>query len=79
MPEDGELKLGIDKPNTVTNDYININYVHLFYLGEETAVAIDGVPAGVKSQNGIYSITGQKLQNMQRGINIVDGKKVLVK
>lgn len=79
VPEDGELKLGIDKPNTVTNDYININYVHLFYLGEETAVAIDGVPAGVKSQNGIYSITGQKLQNMQRGINIVDGKKVLVK
>ena len=79
VPEDGELKLGIDKPNTVTNDYININYIHLFYLGEETADAIDGLPAGVKSQNGIYSITGQKLQNMQRGINIVDGKKVLVK
>ena len=78
VPEDGTLKLGIDKPNTVTNDYININYVHLFYLGPVNADAITNVAtdAAVK---GIYNIAGQKLNKLQPGINIVDGKKVMVK
>ncbi len=78
VPEDGILKLGIDKPYTVTNDYININYVHLIYLGPVESDAISNVAtdAAVK---GVYNIAGQKLNNLQPGINIVDGKRVLVK
>ncbi len=48
---------------------------------------INGVPVGigeVKSaepevQTGIYNLAGQRLEKMQKGINIVNGKKVLVK
>ena len=29
--------------------------------------------------NGIYNLSGQRLQKMQRGINIVSGKKIIVK
>lgn len=78
VPEDGTLKLGIDKPKTVTNDYININYVHLFYLGPVNADAITNVATDAAAK-GIYNIAGQKLNKLQPGINIVDGKKVMVK
>ena len=32
-----------------------------------------------KVQNEIYNLSGQRLQKMQRGINIVGGKKIIVR
>lgn len=42
-----------------------------------TAVAINGISAN-KAVKSIYNIAGQQT-NLQKGINIVDGKKVMVK
>ena len=48
---------------------------------------INGIPVGIneiassepKVQTGIYNLAGQRLEKLQKGINIVNGKKVLVK
>ena len=34
-------------------------------------------PAAAVQETAIYSLAGQRLQKMQKGINIVNGKKVL--
>ncbi len=41
--------------------------------------AIDAIEAGKAGAEGIYNIAGQKLSGLQKGLNIVDGKKVYVK
>ena len=43
------------------------------------ATAIDAIEAGKAGAEGIYNIAGQKLSGLQKGLNIVDGKKVYVK
>lgn len=50
-------------------------------IGEEDATGIEAVtivstPAESKS-SGIYSITGTKLAKPQKGVNIIDGKKIV--
>lgn len=51
--------------------------VKAFFFDEETAVkTIDALTNG-KAE--IFDMNGRKLQNLQKGINIVNGKKVLVK
>ncbi|MBQ0019603.1 MAG: hypothetical protein KBT39_03675 [Bacteroidales bacterium] len=51
--------------------------VKAFFFDEETAVkTIDALTNG-KAE--IFDINGRKLQKLQKGINIVNGKKVLVK
>ncbi len=79
VPEDGKLKLGIDKPRTVTNDYININYIHLIYYGPAVAEGINDIMVNNNAANGIYNLVGQKLATPQKGVNIINGKKILVK
>jgi len=36
-------------------------------------------PALSKGEGAIYNVSGQRLNKMQKGINIKDGKQVLVK
>lgn len=52
----------------------------VLYFDEADATAIDEIVNG-QSVNGqsIYNLNGQQLNSLQRGINIVGGKKVLVK
>lgn len=51
--------------------------VKAFFFDEETAIkAIDGLTSG-KAE--VYDLNGRKLNKMQKGINIVNGVKVLVK
>ena len=45
----------------------------------EVATGISLTPALSKGEEVIYNVAGQRLQQMQRGINIVNGKKVMVK
>ena len=40
---------------------------------------IDGIQSGDKTADGIFNLMGQKVQKAQKGIYIMDGKKVLVK
>lgn len=57
---------------------INFNYDSNTDAETKGATAISGVNAGQQVE-GIYNAQGQKLDQMQRGLNIVNGKKVLIK
>jgi len=78
VPEDGKLTLGIDKPKSVTNDYMNINYVHLIYYGPSVPESITNIKVNT-AVNGIYNLAGQKMTTPQKGLNIINGKKYFVK
>lgn len=43
------------------------------------ATGIEGISADVTEKSDIYSISGQKLSAPQKGINIINGNKILVK
>ena len=47
----------------------------------EVAVAnsIDGIEAGTEGSQPVYNLAGQRLQKPQKGLNIIGGKKVIVK
>ena len=52
------------------------------YIFEDDAVPTDIADFEMynkKQINGIYNMSGQKLDGVQRGLNIIDGKKVLIK
>ena len=62
----------------------NASGVKAFYFGSpDGSTGIGTIDNGqMRTENGqsaIYNLAGQRLQKMQRGINIVNGKKVLVK
>lgn len=65
--------------NNVTftaNATTNINYI----LVTLTKVSgIEGVEADGRTETIIYSLDGRRLQKAAKGVNIVNGKKVLVK
>ena len=85
--EDGKLRIGVKKDGYDSTDWSIFDNFALFYIGAEpdetlstgikaietatgtTAVALDG----------IYNLQGQKLAAPVKGINIIGGKKVLVK
>ena len=78
VPDDGKLTLGIDKPEYISADYMNINYVHLIYYGPSVPEGITNIKADTAA-NGIFNLAGQKLAAPQKGLNIIDGKKYFVK
>ncbi|MBP5770696.1 MAG: RICIN domain-containing protein [Bacteroidaceae bacterium] len=49
-----------------------------FYLNFDEADKISEI-AGAANEGEIYNLAGQRLNKLQRGVNIVNGKKVLVK
>ena len=50
--------------------------IKAFFFGDDDATGINGVE--MATENGaIYNVAGQRLNKMQKGINIVAGKKVL--
>ena len=53
--------------------------VKAFYFYEDEATGLDSLDGQRSMVNGqsIYNLAGQRLQKMQRGINIVGGKKIL--
>ncbi len=51
--------------------------VKAFLFAPDGATAITGVDANADASGRIYNLAGQRLQKMQRGINIINGKKIL--
>ena len=81
------LNIGVWKDydeNTSGGDWIVMDNWRLKYLGKENPQdVIDGIkdvittPAqGVMT---IYNLSGQKLSKAQKGVNIINGKKYVVK
>ena len=50
----------------------------LFFDGD-TETGINSVTEAQSKQGGIYNIAGQRLSKLQKGLNIVNGKKIIVK
>ncbi len=87
---DGKARIGLKKDEILANDYEVVGEWNLYYYGtgnnletltgvENTAVA----PVNAVSV-GIYNLQGQRVQQLQRGVNIIkmeDGtvRKVIVK
>ncbi len=51
--------------------------VKAFFFDGDDATGISGVDANLNANDAIYNIAGQRIQKMQKGINIINGKKVL--
>jgi hypothetical protein len=79
---DSEGKLTISFIVTSSNNVSWLSFKNLVY-----ALDYDGVPTGVEALDAkseeaplsIYDLSGRKLNALKKGINIVNGKKVLVK
>lgn len=57
--------------------YQSTSGVKAFYFEGGDATGISDVNVNLNEDNAIYNIAGQRLQKMQKGINIVNGKKIL--
>lgn len=55
------------------------NSVKSFYFGSGEETAIEAVNALMTGKAKIYDMNGRKLDRLQKGVNIVNGKKVIVK
>ena len=55
--------------------------IKIVKTGEYTEPIADGVASPIKEteEGAIYNLAGQRMSKMQKGINIVGGKKILVK
>lgn len=76
LSEDGNLK-GM---RAYFNVGSGVSLVKLFIDGIETGIeTIDGLALTPDSKAPIYNLAGQKLSKPMKGVNIINGKKVLVK
>ena len=54
--------------------------VKAFLFAEDDATGIESIQnsnSNIQNEDAIYNLAGQRIQMMQKGINIVNGKKVL--
>jgi len=85
VDETGYLRIGVKKStNTSNNDWSIYDNFQLYYVGSEpadlsTAIKTIEVADETVKVQGIYNLQGQKLAAPVKGINIINGKKVLVK
>ena len=78
--EPGFYKATIGSTIAAGKGYLEINgfNVKALYFEGEDATAIENVNVNVNVNNGeVYNLVGQKLSKMQKGVNVVNGKKVL--
>jgi len=66
------------KPITeISYDYANHTASFKFMGGKPVEDAIDVISVSDDSQNVIYNLTGQRISSPRKGINIINGKKVM--
>ncbi len=83
VDEEGTLTIGLKKTENISSDWTIFNKFELYYMGTETPTAIQGVEADTEAANAagksIYDLSGRRVSKAQKGVYIIDGKKVLVK
>ena len=80
--DDGKLRIGVKKETTIQADWAIFDNWQLFYTGDDLPNSIKDVFASENNNaviNGIYNLAGQKLAAPQKGLNIINGKKVYIK
>jgi len=80
VKEDGMMYIGITQPETNTQWVIWDNFRLMFFGQDNPTTGIATVNTSV-NQNaaGIYNLNGQRVMNAQKGLYIMNGKKVVVK
>jgi hypothetical protein len=80
LTEAGYLLLGVDKYEGTENDWIVVDNFRLKYWGADEPDAIKNVEnTVVNNTKAIYNLQGQKLQKAVKGVNIINGRKVVIK
>ncbi len=74
VAEDGMMYVGIY--GTALNQWVIFDNFQLKYFGEEIVDAISSVNAKAEN-NAIYNLNGQQVMNAQKGLYIINGKKVV--
>lgn len=72
---DGVVKCAINKCYLTVPSSSRVNA--FFFDDEGIETAIDGIFGNETEQGEIYNLAGQRLAKTQRGINIINGKKIL--
>ncbi len=75
---DAKTRYDIDDRNS-TDDDLKASFTIQDGKVTGTSTAINEINANGDAAKGIYNIAGQRLNTLQKGLNIVDGKKVYVK
>ncbi len=78
IAEGEALTFGFDKDTANTDDYCGCDNFRLYYIGEDPTTAISSVTKKA-AQNVIFNVAGQQMKSLQKGLNIVDGKKIYMK
>ena len=81
-PEDAEVGFYLANAGTIKagKAYLELpaTEVKAFYFAENGETAINSLtPALSEGEGAIYNIAGQRVSKLQKGINIVNGKKIL--
>ena len=78
--DDSPLRLGIRKLQNIAADWVAYDHFQLHYLGNSTAIRLIDLNSTLsKGEGAIYNVQGQRLNGLQKGINIVDNKKIFIK
>ena len=78
----GEGVLDAPVPGTYYNGLISVSIIPYIATSADAPDAIRDVPTDsqrASSTAAIYNLQGQRLGTPQRGVNIVGGKKIMVK
>ena len=66
--------------NDVTEPGSGVKGIRLYFDGTEESTGIENLtPTLSKGEGAIYNLNGQRMETLQKGINIVGGKKVVIK
>ena len=57
--------------------YKSTSGVKAFYFNGDDTTGISDLNVNLNANDNIYNLAGQRLQKAQKGINIINGKKVL--
>ena len=84
VADDGVLKVAFNVLEDNNISWLSFKDVKYMYattpiVGADEVTAIDEVNAKPAAPKTIFSVAGQQMKNLQKGLNIVDGKKVYVK
>ena len=84
LVEDGELTIAVSSSSTTQFTWSNADAFKLYYAGAVEEEEPGDDPTGIESVESqveavIYDLSGRRVQKMEKGIYIVNGKKVVIK
>ena len=78
--EDGVLTIGVSKDQYISGDWTIFTNWNLWYAGPKGPDAVQRIETDTnKDVKAIYNLAGQKVSKTQKGIYIVNGRKVAIK